>query len=135
MRHQGCIYLDSLTHILIILYIFPMQLGSYEHLHGKIHCGVRLPITLLPVTALGDTWKTDKGIPFSVEDMVSQPLGPMAMPSFILHYFDFRIDHYRFLALYHHHLRICHKYTSFEPYPITSFVPADVYSQHFPSLL
>ncbi len=42
-----------------------------------------------------------------VEDMVSQPLGPTAMPSFILHYFDFRIDHYRFLASYHHHLRIC----------------------------
>ncbi len=29
------------------------------------------------------------------------------MPSFILHYFDFRIDHNGFLASYHHHLRIC----------------------------
>ncbi len=43
----------------------------------------------------------------TVEDMVSQPLGPTAMPSFILHYFDFRIDHYHFLASYHHHIRIC----------------------------
>ncbi len=44
--------------------------------------------------------------PEYVEDMVSQPLRPTAMPSFILHHFDFRIDHYRNLASYHHHLRI-----------------------------
>ncbi len=62
--------------------------------------------------------------------MVSQPLGLTAMSSFVLHYFDFHIDHNRFLASYHHHLRICHEYTFIRAITVTPSVPADVYSQH-----
>ncbi len=65
----------------------------------------------------------------AVEDMVSQSLGPTAMPSFILHYFDFRIDHYRVFASYHDHLRICHEYTFVRAITTTFLFPADVYSQ------
>ncbi len=39
---------------------FQWQLGSYEHLHGEIHCGVGLPVTLLPVTALETLGKQTK---------------------------------------------------------------------------
>ncbi len=79
-------------------YNFPADQGTIEAL---------CPVDRSPIVSDKDKLisATESSVP--VEDMVLQPLGPTAMPSFILHYFDFRIDHYHFLASYPHHLCIC----------------------------
>ncbi|KAK0434690.1 hypothetical protein EV421DRAFT_1989333 [Armillaria borealis] len=67
--------------------------------------------------------------PIIVEDCGFTATGPTAMPSFVLPYFGFRTDHYRFLASYHHHYVSVHEYTFVRAISVTFFVPADVYSQ------
>ncbi len=62
-----------------------------------------------------------------VEDSGFTTTGPTAL-SFVLLYFDFRVDCCRFLASYHHHLRICPRIYVCSSHFRHCFVPADTYS-------